>query len=96
MTVAVSPHLVLAYTLAPDYLERRAALREEHLALVAARDDLVLAGAFDDAAGALLVFRGDDVASVEAFARDDPYVLQGLVTGWTVRVWNVVAGGRAG
>jgi hypothetical protein len=29
---------------------------------------------------------------VERFARDDPYVTKGLVTGWTVRPWNVVVG----
>jgi uncharacterized protein YciI len=29
---------------------------------------------------------------VERFAESDPYVVQGLVTGWTVRPWNVVVG----
>ena len=95
MTVAVTPHLVLEYALAPDYLERRASLREEHLALVAQQDALVLAGALDDASRALLVFRGDDPAPVEQFARADPYVVQGLVRSWTVREWNVVVGGAA-
>lgn len=87
----VQPHLLLEYALAPDYLERRGALREEHLALVAGRQDLVLAGALDTAERALLVFRGGDRASVEAFARADPYVQRGLVTAWTVTGWNVVA-----
>lgn len=92
MSVAVNPHLVLEYRLADDYLARRAALREEHLALVAQQDALVLAGALDDATRALLVFRGNDPAPVEAFARADPYVVHGLVTSWVVRPWNVVAG----
>ena len=30
---------------------------------------------------------------VEAFAVQDPYVVHGLVTGWTIRAWNVVVGG---
>ncbi|MCW2606024.1 MAG: YciI family protein [Frankiales bacterium] len=92
MTVPVSPHLVLEYDLAPDYLERRGALREEHLSLVASRDDLVLAGALDSAERALLVFHGSDAARVRAFAEADPYVQQGLVTSWRVLPWNVVAG----
>ena len=92
MSVAVTPHLVLEYQLAPRYLERRAALRVEHLALLAQQDSLVLAGALDDASRALLVFRGDDPAAVEAFARADQYVVHGLVTAWDVRPWNVVAG----
>lgn len=91
-SVVVTPHLVLEYDLAPDYLERRGALRDEHLARVATRDDLVLAGALDTAERALLVFRGDDPLPVEVFARTDPYVLHGLVTAWRVHAWHVVAG----
>ena len=44
-------HLLLEYTLADDYLERRAALREDHLALARAaheRGELLLAGALPD------------------------------------------------
>jgi len=89
-------HLLLEYTLAEDYLERRAALREDHLALARAaheRGELVLAGALPDPYDrALLVWRAPREA-VERFAADDPYVLQGLVTSWTVREWNVVVGG---
>ena len=44
-------HLLLEYTLAEDYLERRAALREDHLALARAaheRGELLMAGALPD------------------------------------------------
>lgn len=88
-------HLLLEYALADDYLERRAALREEHLALARAaheRGELLLAGALPDPYDrALLVWTAErDV--VERFAERDPYVVQGLVTSWTVRPWNVVIG----
>ena len=88
-------HLLLEYTLADDYLERRAALREEHLGSARAaheRGELLLAGALPDPYDrALLVWTAPrDV--VERFAEQDPYVVQGLVTGWTVREWNVVIG----
>jgi len=89
-------HLLLEYTLAEDYLERRAALREEHLGLVRAahaRGELLLGGALPDPYDrALLVWTAPREA-VEAFAAADPYVAHGLVTGWTVREWNVVVGG---
>jgi uncharacterized protein YciI len=90
-------YLVLEYSLADDYLERRAALREEHLALAAAaheRGELLLAGALPDPFDrALLVWTaGREV--VESFAESDPYVVNGLVTSWTVRPWNVVVGGQ--
>jgi len=89
-------HLLLEYTLAEDYLERRAALREEHLALVRAaheRGELLLGGALPDPYDRALLVWTAPREVVEAFAAADPYVLHGLVTGWTVRAWNVVVGG---
>ncbi len=86
---------VLEYTLADDYLERRAALREEHLALARAaheRGELLLAGALPDPYDRALLVWTAPREVVERFAASDPYVLRGLVTAWTVREWNVVAG----
>jgi uncharacterized protein YciI len=88
-------HLVLEYTLADDYLERRAALREEHLALARAAHDegeLLLAGALQDPYDRALLVWTAPREVVERFVGQDPYVLQGLVTGWTIREWNVVVG----
>jgi uncharacterized protein YciI len=89
-------HLVLEYTLAEDYLERRAALRDEHLALARAaheRGELLLAGALPDPYDRALLVWTAPREVVERFVEADPYVSQGLVTGWTVRPWNVVIGG---
>ena len=88
--------LLLEYALADDYLDRRAALRDDHLRLAREaheRGELLLAGALPDPYDrALLVWTAPrDV--VEAFATADPYVVQGLVRSWTVREWNVVVGG---
>ena len=89
-------HWLLEYDLADDYLERRTALRPEHLGLAVAaleRGELVLAGALTEPVDrAVLVFRCDERTTVEAFAAADPYVLQGLVTAWRVRPWTVVIG----
>ena len=88
-------YLVLEYSLADDYLERRAALREEHLALARAaheRGELVLAGAMPDPYDRALLVWTAPREVVERFAENDPYVVQGLVTGWTIRDWNVVVG----
>jgi uncharacterized protein YciI len=88
-------YLVLEYALVEDYLERRAALREEHLALARAahgRGELLLAGALPDPYDrALLVWTAPRDA-VEQFVAADPYVRSGLVAGWTIREWNVVVG----
>jgi uncharacterized protein len=88
-------HLLLEYTLAEDYLERRAALREEHLALAQAaheRGELLLAGALPDPYDRALLVWTAPREVVERFAEQDPYVVHGLVTTWTVRPWNVVVG----
>jgi uncharacterized protein len=88
-------HLVLEYTLADDYLDRRAALREDHLALARAaheRGELLLAGALPDPYDRALLVWSAPREVVERFVEQDPYVVQGLVTGWTVREWNVVIG----
>ena len=88
-------HFLLTYTLAPDYLGRRPALRAEQLALAQAaadRGELLLGGAFEAAEEAMLLFAGEDPGAAEAFARSDPYVKDGLVTAWHVREWLTVVG----
>jgi uncharacterized protein YciI len=91
----IMPYFVLLYDIVENFVERRKPYRDGHLALVDAayRDgSLLLAGALKPADGALLLFRTDDIATVEAFARRDPYVVNGLVTSWRVREWAVVVG----
>lgn len=89
-------HYLLLYDLAPDYLDRRAQYRTEHLGLArdaVARGDLVLGGALADPADtAILLFRGDSPAAAESFANADPYVRNGLVKSWRVRQWTTVVG----
>jgi uncharacterized protein YciI len=89
-------HYLLLYDLADDYLERRGALRAEHLRLAReahARGQLQLGGALADPADrAVLLFRGDSPDAARAFAEADPYVRDGLVKSWTVREWTTVVG----
>ena len=92
-------HFLMFYDFAADYLERRPAFREEHLAkawAAHARGELVLGGAIADPIdGAVLLFAAESPRVAEQFAREDPYVLNGLVTGWRVREWKTVAGETA-
>lgn len=92
---------LLLYDVVPDYVERRGEYREEHLRLAnesAARGELELGGAFGDfdsepwqVAGAALAFHTDDRSVVETFARNDPYVRNGIAK-WRVVEWKVVVG----
>jgi uncharacterized protein len=88
-------HLLLEYTLADDYLERRTALRDDHLALARAaheRGELLLAGALPDPYDRAVLVWTAPREVVERFAGSDPYVVHGLVRSWTIRDWNVVVG----
>ena len=89
-------YYLLEYALVDDYLARRPAFREEHLALAREahrQGDLVLAGALTEPVDrAALVWRTDDRSVVERFVDGDPYVRNGLVRSWTVRPWTVVIG----
>ena len=91
-------YYALFYHVVDNYVARRAAFREGHLELAREahrRGELIMAGAFSDPAdSALLVFRAPDPSVVEAFVRVDPYVLNGLVTGWEIRPWTVAIGGE--
>jgi uncharacterized protein YciI len=89
-------HYLLMYDVVDDYVERRAAFRREHIALAreaVARGELVLGGALAQPPdGVVLLFRGSSPAAAEAFAKSDPYVLNGIVTRWRVREWTTVVG----
>lgn len=90
-------YFILFYETVDNFIEKREPHREEHLAYASAaheRGDLVMAGALTDPSDtAVLVFKGEDIGMVEAFAKFDPYVTNGLVSRWHVRQWQVAFGG---
>ncbi|AJC19456.1 YciI-like protein [Pandoraea pulmonicola] len=92
-------HYLLTYDLVDDYLDRRGQYRDAHLALAwqaAERGELLLAGALESPVdAAALLFEGDSPAAAEAFAKADPYVVNGLVKSWRVRPWKTVVGKTA-
>jgi len=92
-------HFLLFYDTAPDYLQRRGEFRDAHLQLAwaaAGRGELLLGGALSDPVdGAVLLFQGEDASAAEDFARQDPYVINGLVREWKVRAWTTVVGKQA-
>jgi uncharacterized protein YciI len=89
-------YFILFYDVVDNFVERREPFRDVHLDMANAaveRGELALAGALAEPAdGAVLIFKGDDPSVAENFAKQDPYVLNGLVTNWRVRPWTVVLG----
>ena len=91
----MAQHLkLLIYDYVEDIVERRAPHRPAHLELIGewiADGRAVGGGATGDPpTGALIVFR--ESGDPEEFARQDPYVREGLVTSWRVEPWTVVTG----
>lgn len=89
-------HYLMFYEFVPDYLERRAAYRNEHLRLAweaQERGEIILAGALADPAdGGVILFQCDSPDIPKRFAEADPYVKHGLVTRYEVRPWTTVIG----
>lgn len=86
-------YYALFYTTTDDYLERRTPHRSAHFDYLQPyldRGILLMGGAFEHAQdGALLIFKTEDQSEIERFATRDPYVLNGVVTKWEIKKWNV-------
>jgi uncharacterized protein len=89
-------HYLLFYETTEDYAERRKEFRSLHLQLAwksFEEGKLVLGGALADPVDyAILLFKGDSPSVAEEFAREDPYIINGLVKKWSVREWTTVVG----
>ena len=89
-------HYLLTYDLSADYLEKRPAFRSAHLKLAweaHERGELVLGGPLTEPMdSAMLIFKGESPEAAMRFAESDPYVRNGLVKRWRVRLWNTVVG----
>lgn len=89
-------YYILFYKTADNYTELRKPYRSQHLELAQqAFEDgtLIMAGALADPAdSAILIFKGENQSVAEQFAKNDPYVKNGLVVEWNVRLWTVVIG----
>jgi uncharacterized protein YciI len=86
---------LLIYKTADNYLEARAPHRALHLELVEAarrRGEVVLGGALDNPPDTALILFKSSATVAEDFAKNDPYVLNGVVVSWEVRPWNIVIG----
>jgi uncharacterized protein YciI len=84
---------VVTYEAAEDVASKAPAHYPAHAARARdfhSRGDLLMIGVFEDAQadGALGIFPTRRAA--EAFIRDDPFVLHGVVRAWHIRGWNEV------
>lgn len=92
-------HFLPLHEVATDHLRRRTAHRAARLARARAaadRGEPVPGGAAGDPPdSAMPLFQADDNSPARRFAESDPCVLEGVVTGCTVKPWTTVAGAAA-
>ncbi len=92
-------HFLPLHEVATDHLRRRTAHRAARLARARAaadRGEPVPGGAAGDPPdSAMPLFQADDDSPARRFAESDPCVLEGVVTGCTVKPWTTMAGAAA-
>ena len=77
-----------------DDANRVAAVRPVHRAYMAELGEqgrLVAGGPFADGSGALFIYEADGLDTAEAIFAKDPYVLNGVVAGHIMEIWNIVS-----
>ncbi len=77
----------------PDGAAKRPLYREAHLARLkewAERDKVILAGPLTDKTGSLIVVEADSIEEVQAFAKEDPYMIHGVFQEVTVHPFKQV------
>lgn len=88
-------HLLL-YSTVDDFVQKRIPLRKshyEHVQEAFEKGSLLKAGALGKPVdGVVFVFKGEQEEVIEEFAKNDPYVANGLVSDWAIRLWNVNVG----
>lgn len=88
-------HYLLFYEKALDYLERQIPLQEahkEHVFAAMNRGDILMAGNLGNPDGAaLILFHGEQAAI--SFAKNDPYVVHGVIASWYIRPWDTLPAG---
>ena len=86
----------LKYTYVANMLEKRVPVRPAHLQFTKSfiDDKVLIAGGalLPEMEEGLLLFKGTR-AQVEDFAKNDPYVTEGLITKYTIHEWAIAVGG---
>lgn len=97
MSSSLQPKLyVLQYDYVADALEKRKPYREGHLSMINSqveKGNVIIAGAVGNPpTGGLLIFRNITPNDIEQIAKQDPYVINGVVSKYSIQPYIAVAG----
>ena len=81
---------VIEYSQDKPKVEAARPAHRAYLAGLVEKNQLFVAGPFEDAPGALIVYEADSLEAVEALMKADPFHAAGVFVRWTVRPWKMV------
>ncbi|UJR28212.1 hypothetical protein I4U23_009462 [Adineta vaga] len=96
-TASITPKLhILHYDYVSNVVEKRKPYREAHLNFIGKQvenGNVILGGATGNPPSeALLIFRNLSLKEIEQLAQQDPYVINGIVTKYSVKPYMAVVG----
>ncbi|CAF3332439.1 unnamed protein product [Rotaria sp. Silwood2] len=90
---------IIKYDFAENALEKRAPFREAreaHVKNVAASGNVVLGGPYGNPpTSGIMIVRNLTIPQIEQFVKDDPYVINGIVTKTTIEPFYATVGDNA-
>lgn len=83
---------ILEYTTDADRLNEVRPTHREYLQSLLDSGKLDCSGPFPDGSGALIIYLAEDLAEAQVLLANDPFSKNGLITGATLKEWNIVMG----
>ena len=83
---------ILEYTTDADRLQEVRPTHREYLGSLLKSGKLYQSGPFPDGSGALIIYEAEDLAEAQVLLANDPFSKAGLITGATVKEWNILMG----
>lgn len=83
---------ILEYTTDADRLQEVRPTHREYLRDLLDAGKLYQSGPFPDGSGALIIYEVDDLSEAQVLLANDPFSKNGLITGATLKPWNIVMG----
>ncbi len=66
----------------------------EYLSGLLEAGKLYKSGPFPDGSGALIIYEAEDLSEAQVLLANDPFSKSGIITGVTLKEWNIVMGGE--
>jgi uncharacterized protein len=85
---------IIEYSQDKPKVESVRPVHRQYLTTLKERGQLVAAGPFTDASGALIIYEAPTKDEAEALLKADPFHANGIFLSWQLRPWNPVFANR--